>query len=73
MSQIDVINLLTQMRQMSAQVKPVEAAFSAAPVSGTSDFSALLKQSIAAVGQSQLQAGSMATSFERGDSGANKK
>ena len=71
MSQIDVNNLLSQMRQMTAQVRPLETAFNTAPVGGPSDFSALLKQSMAAVGQSQLQAGNMATSFERGDAGAN--
>lgn len=71
MSQIDVNNLLSQMRQITAQVKPVESAFNAVPTGATSDFSTLLKQSMAAVGQSQVQAGNMATSFERGDAGAN--
>ena len=33
------------------------------------DFSAVLKQSISAVGHSQLEAGRMAASFERGDPG----
>ncbi|GAB2533124.1 flagellar hook-basal body complex protein FliE [Rhodanobacter koreensis] len=70
MSQIDVNNLLSQMRQMTAQVRPPETAFTAAPAGGQGDFSSLLKQSISAVGQTQLEAGRMAASFERGDAGA---
>ena len=84
MSTIDVNNLLSQMRQMSAQVRPPETAFKAAPINAQSDlgnvfqpasaspgdFSALLRKSIAAVGQTQLEAGRMAASFERGDKGA---
>jgi flagellar hook-basal body complex protein FliE len=34
------------------------------------DFGALLKQSISAVGNTQMQAGQMAASFERGDAGS---
>ena len=70
MSQIDVNNLLSQMRQMTAQVRLPESAAIATPVAGQGDFSALLKQSISAVGKSQLEAGRMAASFERGDPGA---
>lgn len=70
MSTIDVNNLLSQMRQMTAQVRPPETAFKAAPVDGQADFSAMLKQSISEVGRSQMEAGNMAASFERGDAGA---
>jgi flagellar hook-basal body complex protein FliE len=74
MSTIDVNNLLSQMRQLSAQVRPAETAFNAAPVPTTgttqADFGSLLKQSISAVGQTQMEAGRMAASFERGDAGA---
>jgi flagellar hook-basal body complex protein FliE len=70
MSMIDVNNLLSQMRQMSAQVRMPETAFKAAPVDAQPDFSAVLKQSISAVGRSQMEAGNMAASFERGDAGA---
>ena len=71
MSTIEVNNLLAQMRQMTAQVRPAETAFkAAAPAAGQPDFSALLKQSIASVGQTQMEAGRMAASFERGDAGA---
>ncbi|MEO7072473.1 MAG: flagellar hook-basal body complex protein FliE [Rhodanobacter sp.] len=70
MSTIDVNNLLSQMRQITARVQPPEGAFKAAAVAPQSDFSSLLKQSISAVGQSQMEAGRMAASFERGDAGA---
>ncbi len=70
MNTIDVNNLLSQMRSMSAQVRPPESAVKAAPVGAQSDFSALLRESISAVGQSQMEAGRMAASFERGDAGA---
>ncbi|HWU76128.1 MAG TPA: flagellar hook-basal body complex protein FliE [Rhodanobacter sp.] len=71
MSQINVNSLLSQMRQMTAQVRAPETAFAAVPGSTptTGDFSNLLKNSIAAVGQSQMDAGRMAASFERGDPG----
>ncbi|PWK83081.1 flagellar hook-basal body complex protein FliE [Fulvimonas soli] len=69
MSQIDVNNLLGQLRQLSAQVRMPETALkSAAPAQA--DFGALLKQSLAAVGDSQQQAGQLAAAFERGDPGA---
>ncbi|WP_201313874.1 flagellar hook-basal body complex protein FliE [Dyella sp. EPa41] len=69
MSQIDVNNLLSQMRQMSSQVKPAEQAFTAAKP-GQADFSSLLKQSIASVADAQTDAGRLALGFERGDAGA---
>lgn len=68
MSTIDVNNLLNQMRQLSSQVRPESALKAAAPAQA--DFGALFRQSIAAVGDSQQEAGRMAASFERGDAGA---
>jgi flagellar hook-basal body complex protein FliE len=72
MSQIDVNSLLSQMRQMSTQVRMPETSFiSATPAASQGmDFGALLKQSISAVGNTQTQAGQMAASFERGDPGS---
>lgn len=69
MSQIDVNNLLSQMRQLSSQVKPAEQSFTAA-APGQTDFSSLLKQSISSVADTQTEAGRLAASFERGDAGA---
>ncbi|MEO8811229.1 MAG: flagellar hook-basal body complex protein FliE [Rhodanobacter sp.] len=75
MSTIDVNNLLSQMRQMTAQVRPADAASRMVPIGAPAvaaqpDFSSVLRQSISAVGQSQMDAGRMAESFERGDPGA---
>ena len=70
MSQIDVNNLLSQMRQLSSQVKLPEQSYSAAKPAGPSDFSTLLKQSIHSVADAQTDAGRLALGFERGDAGA---
>jgi flagellar hook-basal body complex protein FliE len=71
MSQIDVNNLLSQMRQLSLQTKPAETSFSAATAAtGQTDFSSLLKKSIASVADTQMEAGKQAAAFERGDQGA---
>jgi flagellar hook-basal body complex protein FliE len=75
MSTIDVNNLLSQMRLMTAQVRAPDSALKAMPIGAStapaqSDFSSLLKQSISEVGRSQMEAGKMAASFERGDPGA---
>lgn len=72
MTQIDVNSLLSQMRQMSTRMPmPEIAAQSVVPGQQQGgDFGALLKQSMAAVGQTQMEAGKLAASFERGDAGA---
>jgi flagellar hook-basal body complex protein FliE len=70
MSTIDINNLLSQMRQMTAQTRVPEAALPAQSGGGSMDFATLLRQSIAAVGNTQMEAGRMAASFERGDPGA---
>jgi flagellar hook-basal body complex protein FliE len=70
MSTIDVNNLLAQMRQMTVQARMPESAVQAPAAGGPADFSTLLKQSIAAVGGNQVEAGNMAAAFERGDPGA---
>jgi len=70
MPQIDVNSLLTQMRQMSANMPTPEIASRSVIPGQNSDFGALLKQSIAGVGQNQMEAGKLAASFERGDAGA---
>jgi flagellar hook-basal body complex protein FliE len=71
MSQIDVNNLLSQMRQLSLQVKPAEQSFTAAATNASqTDFSSLLKKSISSVADAQTDAGQLAAGFERGDAGA---
>lgn len=69
MSQIDVNNVLSQMRQLSLQAKPAEQSFTAA-ASDQPDFAGLLKQSISAVADRQVDAGREAAAFERGDADA---
>jgi len=69
MSQIEVSNLLSQMRQLSSQAKfPEQSLTAATPVK--TDFSNLLKQSISSVADAQTNAGKLAAGFERGDAGA---
>ena len=70
MSQIDVNSLLSQMRQMSTKMPMPEIAPRSVVPSQGGDFGALLKQSMAAVGQNQMEAGKLAAGFERGDAGA---
>lgn len=70
MSTIDVNNLLAQMRQMTVPARMPETAVQAPVGGGAKDFSTLFRQSIAAVGNSQMEAGQMAAAFERGDPGA---
>ncbi|MDE2086080.1 MAG: flagellar hook-basal body complex protein FliE [Xanthomonadaceae bacterium] len=70
MSTIDINNLLAQMRQMTVQARPPETAAPTRAGGGQTDFATLLRQSIAAVGDTQMEAGRMAASFERGDPGA---
>lgn len=70
MSTIDINNLLAQMRQMTAQTRLPETAVQARSSNGPMDFATLLRQSIAEAGKTQMEAGRMAASFERGDPGA---
>lgn len=71
MSTIDINNLLNQMRQLKLQVQPPESAVGMAPKAASgADFGSILRRSLAAVGEQQMQAGSMAAAFERGDPGA---
>lgn len=70
MSTIDVNSLLSQMREMSTQVRMPELSREGPVAAQGADFGSLLKQSIAAVGNNQQEAGKLAASFERGDAGA---
>ncbi|MFA7095466.1 MAG: flagellar hook-basal body complex protein FliE [Gammaproteobacteria bacterium] len=64
MSEIDVNQLLIQMRAMAAQASGQTAA---AGETGQPDFGALLKQSIDKVNETQQTAGKLAEAFELGD------
>jgi flagellar hook-basal body complex protein FliE len=62
MSDMNVSQILAQMRTLSLQAGGQEVPESA----GNTDFSALLKQSIAAVNDTQQSAGKMTEAFETG-------
>ncbi|MEW6354667.1 MAG: flagellar hook-basal body complex protein FliE [Pseudomonadota bacterium] len=64
MNDIDVSQLLSQLRTMSAAAK---GAVAPAQESGVADFSSLLKNSIKQVSDMQVKAGDLAKAFEAGD------
>jgi flagellar hook-basal body complex protein FliE len=63
MSDMNINQVLAQMRTLS-----IEAGGKPRPTEGSGDFSAMLKQSIDAVNQSQKTAGTLANDFEMGKS-----
>ncbi len=66
MSEIDITQLLSQMRAVAAQAQGLPAT----PEIGQSsqpDFAAVLQNSVSKVNESQQQADQLATSFEKGD------
>jgi len=65
MSDMNVNQLLAQMRAMSLESKGLPTVKESAP---DSDFSVLLKQSIDSVNETQQAAGKLTTAFETGDS-----
>lgn len=67
MSEIDISQVLTQMRVMAAKAQGVTPA--APETTGNVDFSNLLKQSIDAVNQNQKTASEMTEKFQAGDPG----
>lgn len=71
MSQIDINNVLAQIRSISAQAKigGNPAATAAASQTGATQFANLLRQGIDSVNQSQQSATALATDFERGAPG----
>jgi flagellar hook-basal body complex protein FliE len=66
MSQMEIDRVLSQIRSLSAQMKPTEAGKSAVPAAGGAEFANLLKQGIDQVNQAQQSAATVATAFERG-------
>ena len=73
MSQMEINNVLAQIRSISAQAKigaPPAATSAATPgPSGAPEFANLLRQGIDQVNQTQQSAASLATAFERGAPG----
>jgi flagellar hook-basal body complex protein FliE len=69
MSQMEIDRVLSQIRSLSAQIRPQEAAKSAVPQAGGAEFANLLKQGVDQVNQAQHSASATAAAFERGVAG----
>jgi flagellar hook-basal body complex protein FliE len=67
MSDMQINNVLAQMRAMSAQAS--SAVMETKPTS-SSDFSAMLSESIEAVNKAQKEAGALSTAFTKGETDA---
>ncbi len=68
MSQMQIDQVLAQIRTLSSQVAP-QAAPSAPETTGPSAFASLLRNSIDQVNEAQQHASDLATAFQRGASG----
>jgi flagellar hook-basal body complex protein FliE len=68
MSQLQIDQVLAQIRSLSSQLQP-PAAPSAGATEGTSNFANLLRNSIDQVNQSEQRANELATAFQRGTPG----
>jgi flagellar hook-basal body complex protein FliE len=73
MSNMQIDSVLSQIRAMSAQVKPVQPtginATGGVGQVGASSFAQVLKQGLSQVNQTQKSADAMATAFQRGAPG----
>ncbi len=68
MSQMQIDQVLAQIRSLSTLTKPPGAAGVVAPT-GNSDFATLMKSGLDQVNQTEQRATDMATAFQRGDQG----
>ncbi len=73
MSNMQIDSVLSQIRALSAQVKPIQSPV-ASPIAGAGQvvpgsFAAVLKQGLNQVNQTQQSANAMATAFQRGAPG----
>jgi flagellar hook-basal body complex protein FliE len=69
MSQMQIEQVLAQIRSLSAQVGAGAAAPTAPPAGGVSEFARLMHQGVDSVNTSQQRAGALADAFERGTPG----
>ena len=69
MSQMQIDQVLAQIRALSSQLKPAGAAPSAPAAGGLSTFANLLRNSIDQVNQTEQRANELATQFQRGTPG----
>ncbi|MGH8227407.1 MAG: flagellar hook-basal body complex protein FliE [Steroidobacteraceae bacterium] len=70
MSQLQIDQVLAQIRALSSQIEP-RAAPSAPASSGPSEFAQLLRSSIDKVNSGEQHASALASAFERGAPGVN--
>lgn len=70
MSQLQIDQVLAQIRALSSQLNPEAAAAPSAPAAGgISTFANLLRNSIDQVNQTEQRANELATAFQRGATG----
>ncbi|MGH8289757.1 MAG: flagellar hook-basal body complex protein FliE [Steroidobacteraceae bacterium] len=69
MSQLEIDQVLAQIRSLSTQLRPGATAPSVTPAGGPSEFAALMRQGIDQVNQSEQRATTLADAFARGAPG----
>ena len=69
MSQMEIDQVLAQIRSLSTQMRPTAAQPAATQKSGESEIAALLRQGVDQVNQSQQRAAQLADAFARGTPG----
>jgi len=69
MSQMQIEQVLQQIRSLSAQLRPAATPSAPQAAGGVSEFARLLHQDIDSVAQSQQRAGALSDAFERGTPG----
>jgi flagellar hook-basal body complex protein FliE len=70
MSQMEIDRVLAQIRSLSTQARPGDAAAGASGgTSGVSEFANIMRQGVDQVNQAQQRAGQLADAFERGTPG----
>jgi len=69
MSDMQIAQVLQQIRSLSAQMRPEVAAPPSPQAGGVSEFARLLQKGVDSVNQSQQRAGALSDAFERGTPG----
>ncbi len=69
MSEMQIAQVLQQIRSLSAQVHPAATAAPAAEAGGVSEFARLLQKGVGTVNETQQRAGALSEAFERGTPG----
>ena len=69
MSDMQIAQVLQQIRSLSAQMRPAADTPPAQGAGGVSEFARLLQKGVASVNESQQRAGALSDAFERGTPG----